>query len=66
LPVVCHPPSQQHVSFKGKAPACSGDTAGNKDLRCPGSGVLTRSSVQRNSNRCSGSGGAPPTPPHPC
>jgi len=66
LPAECHLPTQQQVSSKGKAPACSVTTAGNKAPRCPGSGVLTRSSVQRISNRCSDSGRAPPTLPHSC
>ncbi|KAL3586186.1 hypothetical protein D5086_013053 [Populus alba] len=57
--------AQQNVSSKRKAPAFSVDITGNKAPHHPGSGMLTRSSVQRISNRFSGSGGVPPTLPHP-
>ncbi|KAL9347290.1 hypothetical protein Peur_058656 [Populus x canadensis] len=66
LPGEGNPPTQQHVSSKGKAPALSVEIAGNKDPHRPGSGVLTRSLVQRTSHRRSGSGGIPPIPPQPC
>ncbi|KAL3610770.1 hypothetical protein D5086_001790 [Populus alba] len=64
LPAECNPPAQQKVS-KGKTPVPSVDIAGIKAPHCPGVGVLTRSSVQKNSNPFSGSGGVPPTIPHP-
>ena len=64
LPAECNLPAQQNVS-KGKAPAYSVDIAGTKAPHRPGSGVLTRSSIQRISNAFSGSGGVPPTLPHP-
>ena len=65
LPAECNPPPKHNVSSKGKAPALSIDIAGSKAPHCPGSSVLTRSSVQRIPNRCSGSGGIAPTLPHP-
>ena len=65
LPTVRNLPAQKIVSSKRKATTFSADTAGNKAFHCPGSGVLTRSSVHRISNRSSGSGGVPPTLPHP-
>jgi len=65
LPTEGNPPSQQHVSSKGKAPALSVEIVGKKAPHRPGLGVLTKSSVQRISHRCFGSGGIPPTPPQP-
>ena len=59
-----NPLAQQHVS-KGKAPACFVDIAGTKTLQRPRSGVLTRSSFQKNSNTVAGGGGVPPTLPQP-
>jgi hypothetical protein len=57
-------PPQQYVSTKGKAPAITVNINGNKALQRPVSSMLTWSSVQRNTNRSSGSGGVSPTLPH--
>jgi hypothetical protein len=56
-------PPHQLVSAKGKASAIIVDINGSKALQRPVSGMLTRSSVQRSSNRFSGSGGVSPTLP---
>jgi hypothetical protein len=57
-------PPQQYVCAKGKAPAITVNINSNKALQRPVSGMLTWSSVQRNTNRSSGSGGVSPTLPH--
>ncbi|KAJ6323972.1 hypothetical protein OIU76_011301 [Salix suchowensis] len=56
-PADCNPTPQHNVSSKGKATAFSVDIAANKAPFCSTSGVLTRSSILRISNRSSGSGG---------
>jgi len=65
LPADCILPPQRHVPSKGKAPALSVGSPGSKAPHRPGPSVLTRSSVQRISNKSSGSGGVAPTLPHP-
>jgi hypothetical protein len=55
----------QPVSAKGKEVATSADANGNRRRHKAAAGMLTRSSVQRNSNRSSSSGGESPTIPHP-
>ncbi|KAL9384510.1 hypothetical protein Peur_021520 [Populus x canadensis] len=53
------------VSAKGKEVAGPADVNGNRRQHKAATGMLTRSSVHRNSNMSSGSGGEPPTLPHP-
>jgi hypothetical protein len=55
----------QPISAKGKEVATTDDVNGNKKRHKAVVGMLTRISVQRNSNRSSDSGGASPTIPHP-
>jgi hypothetical protein len=55
----------QPVSAKGKEVATSADANGNRRRHKAAAGMLTRSSVQRNSNMSSGSSGKSPTIPHP-
>jgi hypothetical protein len=55
----------QPVSAKGKEVATTADANGNKRRQKAAVRMLTRISVQRNSNRSSDSGGASPTIPHP-
>ena len=50
---------------KGKEVAISADANGNTRRHKAATGMLTRSSVQRNFNMSSGSGGDSPTIPHP-
>jgi len=59
------PVESKSPSSKGKSPASSVNVAGNKASHRTGSSMLSRSLVQRNSTRSSGSGGVPPTLPHP-
>lgn len=60
-------PSTRSVSTTGEANATIVDNVyASRMQHKVASGVLTRSLVQRNSKKLSGSGGEPPTLPHPC
>ncbi|KAJ6913939.1 hypothetical protein NC651_016249 [Populus alba x Populus x berolinensis] len=64
-PVTPEPPSSPTLVVLESPASPKVDITGNKAPHRPGSGVLTRSSVQRISNRFSSSGGVPATLPHP-
>jgi hypothetical protein len=58
--------STQTVSSKGKETAATVDVYANRMQHKVASDMTSRSLVQRNSNKPSGSGGEPPTLPQSC
>jgi hypothetical protein len=66
LPAVNGRSSTQTVSSKGKETAATVDVYANRMQHKVASDMTSRSLVQRNSNKPSGSGGEPPTLPQSC